>query len=109
MAQPVSFAAERMGLDPDVAEDILVKALTHAADWRRNRLDNLRQAARVERASEVIPQEQFISDHDSTDWERQKWDALRESYHLPSWEIEWERRMAQHAKYGCSRCERIAA
>lgn len=109
MAQPVSFAAERMGLDPDKAADILLKRLTEAAEWRHNRLDDLRQGARVEKSAEFIPQEQFIIDHDSTDWERQKWDALRDDYHLPPWDIEWERRLAQHAKYGCSRCERIAA
>ena len=109
LAQPVSFAAERMGLEPDVAEDILGKALSHAAEWRRNRLDDLRQAAQVEKSAQFIPQEQFIIDHDSTEWERQKWDALREGYHLPPWEVEWERRLTQHAKYGCTRCERVAA
>ena len=108
MGQPVAFAAERMGLELEAAEGILTTALTHAANWRAKRLDDLRHAARVE-SHDLIPQEQFIADHDSTEWERQKWEGIREGYHLPPWEIEWERRMAQHAKYGCSRCERIAA
>lgn len=109
LGQPVSFAADRMSLELDVAEKLLTSSLTDAARWRAARLDDLRQGARVESSAETTPQEQFVLDHDNYEWERQKWEGIRESYHLPPWDIEWQRRMAQHSKYGCSRCERIAA
>lgn len=109
LQQPVTFAAERMGLDVDKAAETVVEMLTHARNWRHARLDDLRQAARVEVSAETTPQEQFVMDHDNYEWERQKWNGIREGYHLPPWPLEWERRMALHAKFNCSRCERIAA
>ncbi len=107
MGQPVSFAAAVMEL-PE-ADKLLLDALTHARQWRLRRLDDLRHGARVESSAETMPTEQFVFDHDNTEWERQKWEALREGYHLPPWDVEWERRLALHAKYGCARCSRVAA
>jgi hypothetical protein len=116
MRQPLSFIAAQEGIDRFLVHQHLLDVLRHAEKWRLNRRETIADRDTQAQAALDNPIAETLRRQHNEPYERRVWDRMRLRHKdwrgeplLPEWEVERERRFAQHRKLGCSECLQEAA